>query len=438
MASVPEIAEAMKTLLGETAARLGREQRFVRRASKLGGAAFARTCVLGWQEHPDARLSQLAQVAASLGVRISPQALDQRFGEHAAAFLRALLEAALTHALRAAPVAVPLLARFSAVVVQDSTIVNLPDALAHTWQGCGDVARHHLAALKIQPRLDLLTGTLDELLLAAGRAHDQACAGQSRPLPAGALYLADLGYFALARLADLTARGVYVVSRLTVQTALFAASGARLDLAQLLAREPAPLVEREVLLGAEERLPMRLVAARVPQEVADQRRRALKEAARKDGRPISAARLALVDWTILITNAPANLLCPAEVFVLARVRWQVELVFKLWKERARVDEWRSADPWRILCEVYAKLLGVVLAHWLLLATGWADPDRSLVKATATIRDHALLLAYALRGALDLARVLDLLTETVHACPHLERRRKHPAAFQLLLEFQDAA
>jgi hypothetical protein len=438
MASVAEIASAMKSLLTETATRLGRELRFVRRASKLDGAAFARICVLGWQEHPDARLSQLAQTAASLGVRISPQGLDQRFGEPAAAFLRALLAAALTTAVRATPVAVPVLQRFSAVVVQDSTIITLPDALAAAWAGCGDVARHHLAALKVQPRLDLLAGTLDELLLASGRAHDQACAGQSAPLPPGSLYLADLGYFALPRLAALAGQGVHVVSRLKVQAALFTPEGARLDLAGLLARAPAPLVERDVLLGAGERLPVRLVAARVPQEVADQRRRALKEAARKDGRPLSRARLALVDWTILITNAPPDKLSAAEVFVLARVRWQIELVFKLWKERARVDAWRSADPWRILCEVYAKLLGVVLQHWLVLATCWADPDRSLVKASATIRDHALLLAYALRGALDLARVLDLLAQTLQACPRLERRRKHPATFQLLLESHDAA
>ena len=437
MASVTEIAGAMKTLLTETAERLARERQFVRRRSKLDGAAFARTCVLGWQEHPDARLSQLSQTAASLGIGISPQGLDQRFTEPAAAFLRALLDAAMTTVVRAAPVAVPLLARFAAVVVEDSTIITLPDALAHLWQGCGDVAQHHLAALKVEPRLDLLHGTLDALLLAAGRTHDQTCAQQNAPLPPGSLYLADLGYFALARLVALTQQGVYVVSRLKVRVALFTPDGARLDLAPLLAREDAPLVERAVLLGADERLPVRLLAARVPQEVADQRRRALKEDARKAGRTISHARLALVDWTILITTAPPDLLRPAEVFALARVRWQIELLFKLWKERVRVDEWRSADPWRILCEVYAKLLGVVLQHWLLLATCWADPDRSLVKATATIRDHALLIAYALRGALDLAQVLAWLAQTLQACPRLEHRRKHPAAFQLLLDFHDA-
>ena len=67
MTSVTEIAATMKSLLTETAHQLGRETKFVERASKLDGASFAQTCILGWSEHPDASLSQLSQTAASVG-----------------------------------------------------------------------------------------------------------------------------------------------------------------------------------------------------------------------------------------------------------------------------------------------------------------------------------------------------------------------------------
>jgi hypothetical protein len=76
------------------AAALGWETGFVQLQSKLDGVAFAQTYVLGREHHPDARLSQVAETAARLGVPICPQGLDQRFGEQAASFLRALLEAA--------------------------------------------------------------------------------------------------------------------------------------------------------------------------------------------------------------------------------------------------------------------------------------------------------------------------------------------------------
>jgi hypothetical protein len=434
--SVPEIAQAMKALLTETAARLGRESGFVRRRSKLGGAAFAQACVLGWARHPDARLSQLAATAAAVGVAISPQGLEQRFDEQAAAFLRALLQAAVGALVGADPVAVPVLARFGTVQIQDSTIVNLPDGLAAVWRGCGDAAGRHLAALKVQVRLDALTGALPELLLAHGRTHDRACAA-APALPAGGLSLADLGYFALARLRALDERRAFFVSRLLGGTAVFAADGARLDLGERLRPEAGPAVDWAVTLGVAERLPVRLLAARVCQEVADQRRRRLREEARRRGQGLSRARLALADWTILVTNAPPEKLSAAEAFVLARLRWQVELLFKLWKDAGKLDEWRSGKAWRILCEVYAKLLGVLLQHWLLVASCWTYPDRSLTKAAALVRDHALLLAYALRGALDLGRALGLLHAALQACPRLERRRRHPATFQLLLQFQDA-
>ena len=89
------------------------------------------------------------------------------------------------------------------------------------------------------------------------------------------------------------------------------------------------------------------------------------------------------------------------------MRWQIELLFKLWKSHGRVDESRSTKPWRILCEVYAKLLAMLVQHWVFLVSFWAYPDRSLTKAAQTVQKHALHLASAFterpapgEGALD--------------------------------------
>ena len=64
-----------------------------------------------------------------------------------------------------------------------------------------------------------------------------------------------------------------------------------------------------------------------------------------------------------------------EALVLARCRWQLELLWKLWKSYGRIDESRSQNPWRVLCEIYAKLLGMLVQHWTLLASCWSQPDR---------------------------------------------------------------
>jgi len=58
----------------------------------------------------------------------------------------------------------------------------------------------------------------------------------------------------------------------------------------------------------------------------------------------------------LITTAPAYKLSFDEALVLYGARWQIELLFKLWKSHAKLDTSRSCNPWRILTEIYIKLL----------------------------------------------------------------------------------
>ncbi len=51
-----------------------------------------------------------------------------------------------------------------------------------------------------------------------------------------------------------------------------------------------------------------------------------------------------------MTNVPAHMLTICEVIVLQRARWQIERLFRLWKQGGKIDEWRGRTPWRILCE----------------------------------------------------------------------------------------
>ena len=59
MVTIPQIAEAMQTVLTTTADQAAHETGFVQRESKMGGASFAQTLVLGWLENPQATLEDL-------------------------------------------------------------------------------------------------------------------------------------------------------------------------------------------------------------------------------------------------------------------------------------------------------------------------------------------------------------------------------------------
>jgi len=94
--------------------------------------------------------------------------------------------------------------------------------------------------------------------------------------------------------------------------------------------------------------------------------------------------------------------------LLYRARWQVELLFKLWKSHGSVDAWSSVHPHHILCEFYAKLLAMLVEHWVLLESCWDDPHRSWSLCADLLRDQVALLLQGLRGRLPLDQVLELI------------------------------
>jgi hypothetical protein len=210
--------------------------------------------------------------------------------------------------------------------------------------------------------------------LTDGKEHDSNADLVATILPRGSLRVADLGYFKLLTLARLDRMGVFWLSRFQTKCSFLDADGQVWELDAF-----------------------------------------------------------LCEWTVYVTNAPVELLSLAEAFVIGKLRWQIELVFKLWKSHLLIDEWRSKKPWRILCEVYAKLIGALLQHWILVVTGWKDLDRSLVKATRTIRTHIGCLA---RSLLDLEKwkeVLSVLQGCLERGCRLYKRKSIPSSFQLLFK-----
>jgi hypothetical protein len=410
----------------------------------LDGPHFVQTLVFGWLANPQATLEELAQMAARRGVRISAQGLAQRFSLAAATFVQQVLEAAVARLVVAGPpVAIPLLQRFTQVWIGDSTTVSLPGALAEQWAGCGGghAPGQGSAALKLQVRLEMLTGQLGGPLLQEGRTHDGRTPWQFQALPPGSLRLLDLGYFSLNRLAAWAGEGTYWLTHLEVQTVVCAAAtGRRLNLPRWLRRHAhgggaggaGATVELGVTVGLRAQVPARLLAIRVSRAEAARRRAAIRREAKRQGQPLSPARLDRAGWTIFITNVPADRLTLEEGLELGRVRWQIELLFKLWKAHGHLDEWRSAHPARILCEVYAKLLALLLQHALLLVACWQYPDRSLFKAIRTIQGQGSHLASVFDHSPALVRAMQVVQRCLAAGCRLNKRRKAPATFQRLL------
>jgi IS4 transposase len=253
----------------------------------------------------------------------------------------------------------------------------------------------------------------------------------AEPVAEGALFIADLGYWKLERMQAWSASGRYWLSYLRFNTVILDENQQRQDLLKLLQAQQNLRIELKVFLGEKRRVPARLIAVRVRQETADRRRQRIYDVARRMQRPANQEALALADWSILVTNVPATMLTLREATNLIRVRWQVELLFKLWKSHGQIDEWRSHKPWRILCEIYAKLLTLLIQHWLFLVGFWEFPDRSLFKGAQTIQRFALALAISFADFAQLVGIIEIIQGCLSAGCRINRSSKQPRSFQLL-------
>jgi Transposase DDE domain len=255
-------------------------------------------------------------------------------------------------------------------------------------------------------------------------------------MPKGSLWLADLGYWSLRFLCWLSHHGVFFLLRLKDGVALWY-QGRRIDVLDLLPQQLGAQRELPVELGAcKEVQGVRLLAERVPDHVAQKRHQRLYAYAQDHGKVVSQRALDLAYWTILVTNVPACLLTFEQALALLHARWQVELLFKLWKQYALIDEWNGTKPWRVLCEVYAKLLAMVVQHWFVLLSCWDDPHRSLPLVAEGLRGQVPVLVHGLMKRLPLSKAVRLMVTAVQENCSIPKRMTRLNTSRLLLSVWD--
>jgi Transposase DDE domain len=431
MSILAKVRAALQQLFGPLADEAAQASGIIVRQRVFTGLSLARTFVLGFLQHPDATAEQLAQLAAQCGAPVTPQAIDQRQTSKLVSFLEKLFRAGVQQVVGSDKTMAPILERFTSVTLLDSTTITLPDSEQERFPGCGGSHGSGVAALKLQTELDLRSGALTHVELEPGRSPDGATVRQQTPRPAGSLRITDLGYFNAAVFAAFTAWNAFYLSRLQIGTGVSVAAHDWLDLLPWLAKQPGPFVDRAIWLGKAEGLACRLIAWRLPDAQVNRRRRKLHQERRRKGGPApSAARLAWCAWTILVTNVPLEKLTAAEAAVLYRARWQIELLFKRWKSQDRVAVLSGSTVVRQLVRVWARLLAALVQHWLVVASIWGDPTKSLVKACEAVRAWVGRLAGELDRGEELERVLgDLCAAVAKTCR--QNKRSKPSTFELL-------
>jgi hypothetical protein len=249
---------------------------------------------------------------------------------------------------------------FRRVLIEDSTCQAVDSSLSSLFPTTNNGKGSISATLRIQAIYDLLNRCFVLLKLESYCDNDQKASRNILEIAQkDDLILRDRGYFILDVLDEMIEKGIYFLSLWQPSVSILdAKTKGKIDLAAFLRTISGNLVDMPILLGATNQLKVRFVALRLPQKIAESKRRKARENA-KGQTNHSDAYYELLGWNLFVTNVPVSIWSILQISFAYRVRWRIETIFKCWKSLFNFKEFCAKTeliPERVEMSIYLILL----------------------------------------------------------------------------------
>lgn len=298
------------------------------------------------------------------GITISKQAIQERFNDYAVIFMQALLKEQLSRQL-------PIVENngayklFNRIRIKDSTRYVLPKKYASTYKGHGGISGP--AQISIQYEYDILNNETMSLELTSACINDQQDSKDTlHTIKKGDLLIRDLGYSTQGYIKHITKAEAFYINRLNSLWKIYDTKGNPIDFVKIsrkIKRYSLPFIDMDILIRiGKELLPSRLLISSVDEKTYRQRIKKAKRKGQDSGYRITNQYKVSASMNLFITNIPKARLSAEDIKILYRLRWQVELIFKVWKSQANINKIKSVKIQRFQCELIARLLWLLL-HW---------------------------------------------------------------------------
>jgi len=380
-------------------------------------------------------LNQLTiETLSEHGVSISKQGMDKRFNEQSVEFIKTIFERYLAKQIQGSGIDAGWLGHFGHVRIKDGTRFDVPEEFCQSFPGSGGSASK--AGVCIQYEFDIKSGKiLDFTLTAASRPDIRDAKETKLNIEKGDLAIRDLGYFVLDCLIHTINSGAYLISRLDSKTNVYKQKNGKhkaLDFAAIyryMGRFRLPRMEMEVYVGKTAQLPLRLVIELMPDEVYSRRMQKINKGNKKKGYHTSDEYSKRSRFNLFVTNIPKDMLPAEAISALYKIRWQIELVFKIWKSTFGINNTRKMKYNRWLCLLYAKLLVIIINWGIIMAHRAAFYNKygkmlSMDKCYKTLRDNFGKFRKAIwEGAQAISQTMDWTTMMFMQKHCLEKKKK---------------
>ena len=149
------------------------------------------------------------------------------------------------------------------------------------------------------------------------------------------LVLRDRGYFSLMEFSYIEGKRAYWLSRVPSNLIIRDEDGGELD--QHLRGCAGDTLDLMVKLGKSAHK-ARLIAIRATAAVARKNLKLAKEQASQKGKTLSKSQRLRCQWHLVTTNIPREKMPERSVSELYRCRWNIEIIFRAWKQSANLDQ----------------------------------------------------------------------------------------------------
>lgn len=244
---------------------------------------------------------------------------------------------------------------YKRIIVQDSTIIQLPQNLFETFSGANNQHKQVCNA-RIQTVYDLLSSEFISFSIDPYSKND-AKAAPELVLEKGDLVLRDRGYSSYQEIRRHKANQANLILRHKHKaTYLDPVSCEPINLIQLLKEKQK--LDITVLLNDDQKTPIRLIASPVDEETANIRRMKAKKGSHRN--KLGKEYLESLSWTIFITTLPKDTADFEDIFKLYQLRWRIESIFKTWKSYLNFTKIHKVSENQLKCIIMARFIMIVI------------------------------------------------------------------------------
>lgn len=369
------------------------------------------------------------------GIEIRKQSMQGRFNKYAADFMRAMVEHALSKKLGLDRQKIE--CRFGRIVIDDSTVFQLPAGYSGTYRGNGGGAS--AAAIKSQYCYDLLAQEIIDITVQEGTVPD--CKYPLQDLRKNDLRIEDLGYFRLDRFRQIQEVEAYFLSRLKFGVNIFVFKEGKYEQLDLIKEidkmRIGEIKSMWVSLGEKEKFRTRLVLEKVSAQIANEKRRKLKSDKQNKRKNISEERLILCDVNAFVTNCTQEQLPDSLLRQCYSLRWQIEIMFKAWKSFFKIDKVKQMKIERFECFHYGCLMWIIVStnllrffkQWCLKEYKTELSELKFFKLTASMRQE---MKDAIKSTKQqLSEIIDQLAPLIERTCIKEQKKNRLSPLQII-------